>query len=1042
MKKNFFLLTLLIFSFRVFSQTPTLLKDLTPSNPSTRFGQNGTNQSGIIVNNNLFTIIENALWISDGTPFGTNVLKNDFQNQLLGLTKAGNIVFFSELISSTVSKLWKSDGTINGTVEVANISAPIYSAVEMNGILYFVAQYGSISELWRSDGTISGTYLLKTINIYGGDYTILKVMGNTLFFQASETSTGLELWKTDGTVANTQIVKDIFQGNGSSSPSNFASMNGILYFRAENGPNNRELWRSDGTDVGTYLLKDIVNGSSYPSVLEVVDNKLIFSAYDNNGLELWVSDGTTNGTLLLKDIFPGNQSGYLERYINRQSIHGSVLFIANDGINGYSLWKTDGTANGTVMVKDIISGNNTDQNAFNIFIYGTQNKVYFSVINNLNYDDLWQTDGTENGTFKVNSLNSNLEFYLKNSSLMSSNPSGNNFYFTAYDKEAGVELWKTDGTPNGLLKVKDITIGGNQPSYVQNLRSINGHTFFTADNIINGNELWRTDGTTANTELFKDFTIGYEYSGNTFFGFMTKFKNELYIQTNYGKIWRTDGSQISLFKSFPITTNVQSYPSIVIGDNLFFANFDYINGNFTGFELFKTDGVNTTLVKNINPVNFAESLPENFCNLNGTLYFSANDGTNGRELWKSDGTETGTVLVKNITSGANSTNFNEIISANGLIFFMTDNYSKLWRSDGSDSGTFLLHDAGTNNMGNGANAMINFNNKVFFKGFEVGNDGELWESDGTIAGTKLTKNINPNFGSYPAAFVEFEGLLYFAADSQLWKSDGTNNGTVLVSSALSPYSLYSTDGTLYINAWSNNQGNELWESDGTTIGTTLVADLNPGSNSSNPNTLHLSDNGKLFFVANNGISGEELFVRTACTPNFNLTSTENYPNGTALKKEAKNFISATNKVENGAKIKYDAGKYVVLNAGFEAKQGSVFKAYIDGCTTDEPNSAATNSLNFNANNAVDLTKNYPSLNDFLSLPENSAIKTAYLIAKNEKDNYETNKLTESKNLQLKPASAPTSPTYYIIETGKKNGLTEYILKMKIGEIEFSSTLQK
>lgn len=1044
MKRYLLFAVLYLTFFYSQAQTPTLVKDITPSNSSTIFGQNGSNPSGVIANNTLFSVINYGLWKSDGTEAGTILLKNfSYPSQLIGIAKAGNTVYFTEYVSGVGVHLWKTDGTIAGTVLISNVSGTIVNATEMNGSLYFIcSNSSSITELWRTDGTSGGTFMIKNTNRYGWNYNNLEVMGNTLFFVSNETPTGVELWKTDGTIVNTEIVKDIFVGTNGSNPTNLFHLNGVLYFSAEDTNYDTELWRSDGTESGTILVKNISTFSgSYPNNFQSVNGKLIFSASDaTNGREVWVSDGTNANTFLLKDIYPGYESGFNQGFVVQlNTINGACLFIANDGITGYSLWKTDGTPSGTVLVKDLVPGYNTSTNIFNIYIYKTLNQIYFSVSNNSNYDDLWQSDGTTNGTFLVNSLNNNLEFYLKNSSLMASNSSNTNFFFAAYDNVAGIELWKTDGTPSGLLRVKDITTEGVQSSDIRKLNSINGYTFFTANNIINGTELWRTDGTNTNTQLFKDFTIGFNNSGNTEFGFMTLFKNQLYIQTNIGNIWRTGGTQISLFKSFPGSGALNSYPSIVIGDDMYFVNTDNFNGNFTGYELFKTDGTSTTLIKNINTNSFGSSFPEKFCNVNGTLFFTANDGINGRELWKSDGTETGTVLIKDITAGSVGTSFNEMISYNGLVFFMTDNYSKLWRSDGTEAGTFLLLNVNFNYMGSNSNAMYCFNNKVYFKGFDGFNDAELWETNGTLVGTKLTKNIAPNYSSHPSGFVELNGTMYFYADNQFWKSDGTESGTVLFSSTISPYNLYNANGTLYFNAYKNNKGAELWQSDGTLSGTSFVADINAGENSSFPNSFHLSDTHKLYFLANNGINGTELFMKLPCTQNFNLTTADNYTNGTTIKKEANIGITATNKVSSGANAKYDAGKYILLNAGFEANKGSIFKAYIDGCNNDEL-IQAIKKTDLNTKQVEDLTKKYPTLNDFFKLPENEALKNSYLIAKNDIEIFEKNKMFSQNIISQKPITEPSSLSYYIIETSKKDSQSEYKLVLNIGEKEYNSIM--
>ena len=70
-----------------------------------------------------------------------------------------------------------------------------------------------------------------------------------------------------------------------------------------------------------------------------------------NGYELWKTDGTTEGTILVKDINTGARASSFPRGFT--AIDGIVYFKADDGVNGDEVWKTDGTADGTVMVKDI-----------------------------------------------------------------------------------------------------------------------------------------------------------------------------------------------------------------------------------------------------------------------------------------------------------------------------------------------------------------------------------------------------------------------------------------------------------------------------------------------------------------------------------------------------------------------------------------------------------------------------------------------------------------------------------------------------------------
>src|SRR6202035_3431680 len=93
----------------------------------------------------------------------------------------------------------------------------------------------------------------------------------------------------------------------------------------------------------------------------------------------------------------------------------------------------------------------------------------------------------------------------------------------------------------------------------------------------------------------------------------------------------------------------------------------------------------------INPGS-ANSSPGNLTNVNGTLFFSATDGVNGLELWKSDGTAAGTVLVKDINQGSVNSNPGNLTNVNGTLFFSATDAThgqELWKSDGTSAGTTL-----------------------------------------------------------------------------------------------------------------------------------------------------------------------------------------------------------------------------------------------------------------------------------------------------------------------------------------------------------------
>ncbi len=280
--------------------------------------------------------------------------------------------------------------------------------------------------------------------------------------------------------------------------------------------------------------------------------------------------------------------------------------------------------------------------------------------------------------------------------------------------------------------------------------------------------------------------------------------------------------------------------------------------------------------------------------MNGTLFFAANDGISGNELWKSDGTTT--TRVMDIYPGStfgydgtvgNSSNPVLLTNVNGTLFFRaTDGISgyELWKSDGTTTTRVadIYSGSGMSNPG----FLTNVNGTLFFRATDGISGYELWKSDGTT--TMRVADIRSGTGSsYPQLLTNVNGTLFFRANDgssgvEVWKSDGTTAGTTRVADINSgsghsnPGSLTNVNGTLFFSASDGTNGFELWKSDGTTAGTTRVADINSGSGGSNPSYL-TNVNGTLFFTATDGSSGRELWKATvsAATPTVNLSVSAN-----------------------------------------------------------------------------------------------------------------------------------------------------------------------
>jgi len=439
-------------------------------------------------------------------------------------------------------------------------------------------------------------------------------------------------------ISEPQLI-NINIGNSSSSPSNFTNAGDTLYFSASDITHGTELWKSDGTESGTVMVKNINIGSSnsYPNSLTVIENTLYFSASDiTHGTELWKSDGTEAGTVMVKDIIPGI-NGYLDSLI---AVGNILYFDATDGTHGAELWKSDGTEFGTVMVKDINIGSSSSSPSELIPIGDT---LYFSASDITNGRELWKSDGTEAGTVMVKDIN------------IGSNDSdpqlltvvGNVLYFIATDKNHGQELWKSDGTEAGTVMVKDINLSGDSTSRA--LTAVGNTLFFTAcdgqtdsdGHFINGQELWKSDGTEAGTVMVKDIAPGADSSIDYSNMYPSVFNNNLYFYATsssslFFNLWKSDGTEagtVMVNKKNDSSGIVTPYDHIsnitVVGNNLYFQASDDIHG----YELWKSDGTEagTVMVKDIN--SSSDSSSQYLTTIGNTLYFSADDGINGTELW-------------------------------------------------------------------------------------------------------------------------------------------------------------------------------------------------------------------------------------------------------------------------------------------------------------------------------------------------------------------------------------------------------------------------
>jgi ELWxxDGT repeat protein len=351
----------------------------------------------------------------------------------------------------------------------------------------------------------------------------------------------------------------------------------------------------------------------------------------------------------------------------------------------------------------------------------------------------------------------------------------------------GVELWKTDGTENGTVMVKNIAIEDPDrlptdpdtpsDSTPNQLTVFNGTLYFVATDGRYGTErygieLWKSDGTEANTVIVKNIGINpvtnllpYDALPEQ----LTEFDGELYFFADDGETgfepWSTDGTSGNTIQVTNIGIDV-SGPFPVDTDNLTYwteaGGFLYFTADdgLTGVELWRTKGLSTSLVLDINPFAGDSVVPgrdDVFYAFNGQLFFFANDGTHGFEPWVTDGTFLGTRLFADIYSTPinSPTTASELTFLTGyqrrLYFTADDGFTgqEIWYTDGADNSITILKDIGPDYESgyNDAFGPQTLDGALYFSAFDgginVGHGVEMWRIQGNETVTQLVEDLNP-----------------------------------------------------------------------------------------------------------------------------------------------------------------------------------------------------------------------------------------------------------------------------------------------------------
>ena len=606
------------------SNTPVALMD-------TQFGSFPTRPISI-AGSAIFELpnMGSGVWVTDGTTAGTQpVTALNFEvPSAPEVLYRGNEAFFFAAVSpgSPNYYLWRTDGTAAGTriylqMELTGTAGRITS---FNGRLYFQRETtGSGLELWSTDGTVGGTRILRDVlpGDAGGAGAGTFVVGARMYFTADSMQGNEEPWVTDGTETNTVRLATVpprFVTEGSR-PLMLGSLGTSVFFTADDGVHGEELWISDGSNSGARLVRDISPGSASTRIysMTTANGFALFSAEDAAGIELWRTDGTTVGTYRLKDINPGTAHSD-PMYLGREFpvVNGIAYFVANDGVHGRQLWRSDGTEAGTTMVVETPGNNGVALMAATV-----NNRIFF--LGDGNPVTLYSTDGTAAGTVVVsNTL-----------SVVGSVPPAvfqNRICFGVNVQTAMYELFCSDGIAAGTEQVTDFAALGLSawhPYVVNNKLIVNA----ARNGGVPGGGLYVCDGTPSGLTKISDLHLeapGIPLNGGAQYAF---------YQSNGGNpdIFVTDGTAAGTRSMLAGTTTPRdliwnNYAGF--GDSVLFT----VNELGRGPVLWKTDGTvaGTHYLFDIEPlegVNGGE--PSEFQQAGSRMFFRAGRTGIGEELW-------------------------------------------------------------------------------------------------------------------------------------------------------------------------------------------------------------------------------------------------------------------------------------------------------------------------------------------------------------------------------------------------------------------------
>lgn len=647
------------------------------------------------------------------TPEGTDLQRllpggDNTWSSIASLVAAGqgDALYFSAGNSLGMRQFLCTDGTAATTREIPLLHTdgttwapeeysytPALQPLPWRGTLYFPAGglqggYG----LWATDGTPAGTRMVLQTSAPGQSinwpYQLVGAGEHVYFLLLS--GTGPELWSTDGTAAGTRRVNRSQDDRPMENYENRGAVGcrGELCFIAGGPGQASSLWRTaaDGRKTLRLSKPEKTGGSAYlpdhfgemaPPYEELGGKLLSFvkpgrepqdtvlvpisAARQRATWPLTLARGKAK-PLWTAPSYPAGMNFYsFDDPQFRGKLGDLAIFTVARADAGYEqVWVTDGGRRGTRLLREYREAVNDNIAGLHLSGFVTSGGLHYYAASSLDpaSDGLWRTDGTPEGTVKV-ALPQGVTARWSDGQEKMADLKGE-LYFAADSAAGGVGLWKVDRTNGAALLLKD----GWTLEYdtLVNLTAVGDRLAFgvyrpSADT---GGELWTTDGTPAGTRRVQpdpagkaliDIGPGFDLGG------VHIFAGNGWTGDSWLQWWRSDGTTPGtrpvapdLVGYLPFSSETAAGLGAVAGGKLFYVGAEWIGGDERR-ELWVTDGTSQGTRKLEIYPGLPSSNPREFLASGNLVYFTADHPDYGAELWRSDGTEAGTVLAADIEPG-------------------------------------------------------------------------------------------------------------------------------------------------------------------------------------------------------------------------------------------------------------------------------------------------------------------------------------------------------------------------------------------------------